>query len=304
MRTEPAASRFHEGSILGIGAGVVSVVVVGLLCNATGAPTVVQATATASAIGLPAAIEYSIQARRRDKIKDASRIRQGDLRRPIGLVVAMFAATFAVVLFLIDTIIGKIFWSALEDKYAISHSTAIVLTIFAVLIVGVVGFFISSYASHYLGKKPYLWTAVTVGSVYVFRALYLFAVVFPKYGVGGVLDVPMLFRLSVAPLIYLGACLAGVWYGRRHHDEFLAKKLARMQRKASRAADTQQQSSTLNQTTPTDLLLPNDIAPHQPSQASGLDLLELLKKLGDLRDAGVLTEEEFQAKKTEILCRI
>jgi hypothetical protein len=35
-----------------------------------------------------------------------------------------------------------------------------------------------------------------------------------------------------------------------------------------------------------------------------MDLLEQLKKLADMRDAGVLTDEEFQAKKTEILARI
>jgi hypothetical protein len=305
VSTEAAASRFHrEHSIIGIFAGIVSVVVVGFVCDAAGVPPMVRGAAAVSAFGLPAAIEYTIQARRRDKTADAARIRRGELRRPIGLVVIMFAAAFAVVLFLVDSIIGRIFAIAMADGYAISHSTAIVVTSFAVLIVGVAGFFISSYASHYLGKKAYLWTAVTVGVVFVFRVLFVFG----EYGVGtleeyGIL-VPVLFRLLVAPPIYLGACLAGTWYGRRHHDEFLANKLLRMQRNASRANATQQPSSTVNQTTPTDLLVPDDIASHQPSHASGLDLVELLKKLGDLRDAGVLTEEEFQAKKTEILARL
>ena len=287
VASEPAASRFHEGSILGIFAGLVSVVAVGLLCDATGAPYAVQSAATAGAVGLPAAIEYSIKARRRDKIKDVSRIRQGELRRPIGLVLAMFAA----VLFLVDSMIGRTFAVALAEGYPVSHTTAIMLAIFGVLIVGVFGFFASSYASHYLGKKPYLWTAVAVGSIFVLRVLLLLVeyrvtpaedrAVLAEYGV-----MPrVLLRLFVAYLIYLGACLAGVWYGRRRHGEFLAKKLARMQSKASRAAG-------------------NEIAAHPPSQASGLDLLELLRKLGDLRDAGVLTEEEFQAKKTEILARI
>jgi hypothetical protein len=208
--------------------------------------------------------------------------------------VVMFVAAFAAVLCLVDLTVGRIFATAMADGYAISHGTAIVLMSFVVLTVAVVGFFISSYASHYLGKQAYLWTAVTVGIDFVFRVM----VVFVVYGVGfleenGIL-VPILFRLFISPPIYLGACLAGTWYGRRHHDEFLAKKLLRMQHGASQA----------NQTTPTDLPVPNDIASLQPSQASGLDLLELLKKLGDLRDAGVLTEEEFQAKKHEILARI
>jgi hypothetical protein len=40
------------------------------------------------------------------------------------------------------------------------------------------------------------------------------------------------------------------------------------------------------------------------SGASGAEVAELIAKLGELRDAGVLTEEEFQAKKTELLFRL
>lgn len=39
-------------------------------------------------------------------------------------------------------------------------------------------------------------------------------------------------------------------------------------------------------------------APGQP------DVMEQLKKLGDLRDAGILSEEEFSAKKAELLARL
>lgn len=43
-------------------------------------------------------------------------------------------------------------------------------------------------------------------------------------------------------------------------------------------------------------------APAAPA-AGGLtdDLIDQLKKLGELRDAGILTDEEFQAKKTQLL---
>ena len=34
------------------------------------------------------------------------------------------------------------------------------------------------------------------------------------------------------------------------------------------------------------------------------DAMEQLRKLGELRDAGVLTPEEFDAKKTELLSRL
>ena len=40
------------------------------------------------------------------------------------------------------------------------------------------------------------------------------------------------------------------------------------------------------------------------SSGSELDVLETLKKLGELRDAGVVTPEEFEAKKTELLARL
>jgi len=43
--------------------------------------------------------------------------------------------------------------------------------------------------------------------------------------------------------------------------------------------------------------------PQRPA-ASAADPVDLLRKLGDLRDAGLLTEEEFQAKKAELLSRM
>jgi hypothetical protein len=42
----------------------------------------------------------------------------------------------------------------------------------------------------------------------------------------------------------------------------------------------------------------------QPSTAPSVDPLDQLKKLGELRDAGVLTTEEFEAKKAQILERM
>ena len=45
-------------------------------------------------------------------------------------------------------------------------------------------------------------------------------------------------------------------------------------------------------------------AGHGPAAAPPPDVVELLRKLGDLRDAGVLTEDEFAAKKAELLRRI
>lgn len=45
-------------------------------------------------------------------------------------------------------------------------------------------------------------------------------------------------------------------------------------------------------------------APPPPAAPSGDDLIEQVRKLGELRDAGLLTPEEFDAKKSELLKRI
>jgi hypothetical protein len=44
--------------------------------------------------------------------------------------------------------------------------------------------------------------------------------------------------------------------------------------------------------------------PSVPAAASQDDVLEQIRKLGELRDAGILTEEEFAAKKTELMGRL
>lgn len=48
---------------------------------------------------------------------------------------------------------------------------------------------------------------------------------------------------------------------------------------------------------------PAETAPAASGAPAGLsdDVYEQLKKLGELREAGILTDEEFQAKKTQIL---
>lgn len=43
---------------------------------------------------------------------------------------------------------------------------------------------------------------------------------------------------------------------------------------------------------------------HDPTPAAADDPMEQIRKLGELRDAGVLTLEEFEAKKTDLLARL
>jgi hypothetical protein len=52
------------------------------------------------------------------------------------------------------------------------------------------------------------------------------------------------------------------------------------------------------------LSAPASVSTETSATAQPADPMEQLKKLGELRDAGILTPEEFEAKKTEILSRL
>ncbi len=45
-------------------------------------------------------------------------------------------------------------------------------------------------------------------------------------------------------------------------------------------------------------------APAEPAAPSGDALIEQIRKLGELRDAGILTPEEFESKKADLLGRL
>jgi len=239
MTTPPTAKRLREGSVLGIGASVGCAVLVGYLCTFFNVPAVVQGTVTAGAAGLPAAIEYSLQSRRRDTTEDAARIAQGELRRPIGLVVAILTValflTIGISYFLLTVTDYSSFWLILVGWVASG---------------GLLSFVLASYASHYFGKHPYRWTAVALGvAIVLWESLFIrsryedftnpplpdseWLIVF---GIEPPSHTRIVSYLIVAVCVLIGAGLGGVWYGRRHHAEFLAKKLARMQRAASRAS--------------------------------------------------------------------
>jgi len=41
-----------------------------------------------------------------------------------------------------------------------------------------------------------------------------------------------------------------------------------------------------------------------PTSSGNMDIAEQIKKLAELKDAGILTDDEFQAKKTELLAKL
>jgi hypothetical protein len=228
MSNQPAASPLNEHSLVGIGASLVLAVALGFLFNAIHAPDSVQSSVLAIAVGLPAAIAYRQQGRRRDKTEDAARIAQGELRRPVGLVVAMLAAA----LLLTVLISGSI------PTVIIGESTPAWLAFGCWFLIGAaLGFVMSSYASHYLGKHPYRWTTVAAGIVTVLWASFGLTVSATS-GDGWGTALLVLVTIFASLLPFVGACVGGAWYGKRHHAKFLQKKLARMKRKAARQAVT------------------------------------------------------------------
>jgi hypothetical protein len=271
MTQQPTASRFEGHTLLAIGVGVAAAIAVGFVCYWLHVPPPVQGPLTGGAVGLPAAIDYYIQNRRRDHRDDVARIKRNELRRPVGLVVAMLAVVLLV--------IEQAGWFA---GLTLAGEIKSMLVPFSLALTAY--FFVASYTSHYLGSRPYFWTFVAVVCSYLLQLLILapLPVLHETISARGGSKYAVHIILGLGYVISLGVCLLGVRYGRRHHEKFLAKKLARMERKAAQE---------------------NPPEP-PPPPTPGLDLLDQLKKLAELRDAGVLTDKEFEEKKAQILARL
>jgi len=74
-------------------------------------------------------------------------------------------------------------------------------------------------------------------------------------------------------------------------------------RQANKFAEQDAQTYAQQQEAYEQQYAPPPQAPPLPPQDSGGDMLEQLKTLGELKAAGVLTEEEFAAQKAKILAR-
>jgi hypothetical protein len=311
MTSEPAAARFDQSSLIVTGISIGAAVVCGLVCAQLKLLPGVTGTLVSGAGALPAAIEYRLLGRRRNVADEISRIRQGELRRPVGLVVIMLAAALFLAEVMADAAVGG---SAFATS--LPGVTPVALT---GLIGAALAFFISWYASHYLGKHPYRWTVVAVGGVFIIIEVANLG----SFGAGWRFVLYLSSVTFAHSSLVLNASLAGVWCGRRRHDKFLANKLARLERMAATEAAKRPESTPQSQATgmqasapdfsaPQDLVpvavnvarQPNGAPPSPPHNLPTRDPFEHIEKLAQLRDTGALTEEEFQAKKTEILGRI
>jgi hypothetical protein len=337
MTTGSAASSLQDNSLLGLGGGLVAIVAAGYVCSWAGLSQSTTTSVMGLAIGVPAAVELRMKSRRRNMDADIARIQRGELRRPVGLVVMLLAAAivlldsgFALLLTEVSSLINHVASSA---KIEVSTANVLVAPMAGIFmaIFGMCLFLSSSYASHYFGNRPYLWTAAAVGCALAVREVVVVMVVrgsksgsqvqnFARTAYGSVAGI--LAAEVVASLGILVVCMVGAWLGRRYHDGFLAKKLAHVEGKAAREAANQRQSTHQSQTTAaqasaqdsstpqnsapklvTLVSRPND-SPSAPDSHRTADPIKQIEKLAHLRDTGALTEEEFQAKKTEILCRI
>jgi len=74
-------------------------------------------------------------------------------------------------------------------------------------------------------------------------------------------------------------------------------------RQANKFAEQDAQTYAKQQQAYEQQYAPPPQAPPPPPQDSGGDMLEQLKTLGELKAAGVLTEEEFAAQKAKILAQ-
>jgi hypothetical protein len=267
----------------------------------------VTGTLVSGAGALPAAIEYRLLGRRRNVADEISRIRQGELRRPVGLVVIMLAAALFLAVVMADAAVGA--------RALATSLPGVTLVALTGLIAAALAFFISWYASHYLGKHPYRWTVVAVGGVFIIIEVANLG----SFGAGWRFVLYLSSVTFAHSSLVLNASLAGVWCGRRRHDKFLAKKLARLERMAAKEAAKRPESTLKSQGTgiqasAQDFSAPQDVVPiavnvvtqpnGSPSSPHDLpvrDPFEQIEKLAHLWDIGALTAEEFQAKKSEIL---
>ncbi len=217
-------SRLNDKTLAGIGASVVAAIVVGSVCTWLEVSSGITSTLTGGAVGVPAALEYRMQSRRRDPELDAARIEQGEFNRPIGLVVVLFIGA----VFLIDSLAGAAkgasFGVLMAFDVNLNPDVAGVIQLILMCVTAAIVAFVAAFASHYLGAHPYLWVTVSVVIVLAFRLL----IVVPFQSPAQLRENWTISNIVLAHALFLIGCLIGVRYGRKHHARFLKRKLVRV----------------------------------------------------------------------------
>lgn len=225
--------RFSDKTLLGVFASFVAAFAIyGIGLLLTGNETVASVFA-ASAAGVPAAVEYRVQARRRDPNVDAARLAEGHLRRPIAPILVMFVAA----VFLIDSVIGAVvgaFYGVMASMGIDVGFGAIVIWLMVITVFSVLSAFAAGLCANYLGAHPYRWVTVGVVLAAVIRVAMLI-VVTGLNAVQFTIDVTVVLSGVIGYVACLAVCLLGVKIGLRYRDKVIALELRRVQRKQATA---------------------------------------------------------------------
>lgn len=226
------ASRFGDKTLLGVFASFVAALAVyGVALLLTHNETVASMFA-ASAAGVPAAVEYRLQSKRRDPNAEAARLQQGELRRPVPLLVVMFVAA----VFILDSVIGAFVggvYGALGAMGVDIGVGGVFVWLLIIAIWSLLSAVVAGSIANYLGAHPYLW--ITVGMV-IAAAIRILILLSMRFWGGYDVDPT---DAAVAMLGYV-ACFAvslvGVRIGLRYRARFIARELRRVQRKQPHAS--------------------------------------------------------------------
>jgi hypothetical protein len=203
--TSPAG----EKSLADLGLSVAALFITVWVCKAAELDSNITTGLSGMAVLLPAAIKANVKKQQLTSQQEVAALEGGHMGRPLGLVLSLFIGAIII----LDSVGGYLAISLAVDSPR--NAETIIYTGTAIL--AVVVFLIASYASHYMGDEPYLWTAVGIGGVVVVRLAIL--------GLFDLLVDPWIQGVIVGHLIYLVAALAGTWYGRQNHDKFIAARL-------------------------------------------------------------------------------
>ncbi|MEV3902157.1 SHOCT domain-containing protein [Mycobacterium sp. NPDC050551] len=263
--TDGSRAQLDQRTAIGAGTSIAAAVAAGVLCARAQIPADITATLVAGAGGLPAAIEYSLRSRRRNTAEDIARLKRGELRRPVWLVTIMLSAALLLSYAAVMLFLPIPALRGLRSIVILSGAESSLLAMP-----------IAWYASHYLGQHPYRWTAL---ACCITVSPFVATLLVPP-------DIDGLVHFMLPHLGFLlGSTFVGVLVGRYRHAGFVAWKLKRAERSAAQSASKPQ-------------------ALDARTSSSSADLLRQLQTLAELRDAGIVTADEFMAKKAEILARI
>ncbi|GAA1250614.1 hypothetical protein JOF42_002422 [Microbacterium phyllosphaerae] len=202
----------HVLALVAVGAGIAAT----LLCSLLGIGSDITGVIVSATAGIPAVIGLVGTRARRDRSADLRRLQHGELRRPVSSVVLLLAVSILAV----DSALGVLIVAIVPPDAPAGVGWLVVLAIF------VASFLMATYASHYLGPRPYAMASVAVLGMVAARVVIL---VVTLSSIGAPDAIPFYLEGLVLHVFTLGAVLLGVFVGRRRHTRFVAEKAARLE---------------------------------------------------------------------------